>query len=31
MMGGPDGAIVSESGTYHDNNGLRFRNPGVKF
>jgi hypothetical protein len=31
MMGGPDGAIVSEAGTYHDNNGLRFRNPGVKF
>jgi hypothetical protein len=31
MMGGPDGAIVSESGTYHDNAGLRFRNPGVKF
>ena len=31
MMGGPQGAIVSEYATYHDNDGLRFTNPGVKF
>ena len=31
MMGGPSGAIVSEYATFHDNDGLRFTNPGVKF
>ena len=31
MMGGPEGAIVTEYATYHDNAGLRFTNPGVKF
>jgi D-lyxose ketol-isomerase len=31
MMGGPQGAIVSEYATFHDNDGLRFTNPGVKF
>jgi D-lyxose ketol-isomerase len=31
MMGGPAGAIVTEYATYHDNAGLRFTNPGVKF
>jgi D-lyxose ketol-isomerase len=31
MMGGPQGAIVSEYATYHDGDGLRFSNPGVKF
>jgi D-lyxose ketol-isomerase len=31
MMGGKQGAIVSEYATYHDNDGLRFSNPGVKF
>lgn len=31
MMGGPLGAIVSEYATFHDNDGLRFTNPGVKF
>ncbi len=31
LMGGPDGAIVSEFATYHDGAGLRFANPGVKF
>ncbi len=31
MMGGPQGALVSEYGTFHDGDGLRFTNPGVKF
>jgi len=31
MVVGPDGAIVTEYATYHDNAGLRFTNPGVKF
>jgi D-lyxose ketol-isomerase len=31
MMGGPSGAIVSEYATFHDGDGLRFTNPGVKF
>ena len=31
MMGGPQGAIVTEYGTFHDGEGLRFTNPGVKF
>jgi hypothetical protein len=31
MMGGPSGAIVSEYASFHDNAGLRFTNPGVKF
>ena len=31
MMGGPQGAIVSEYATFHDGDGLRFSNPGVKF
>lgn len=31
MVAGPDGAIVTEYGTFHDNAGLRFTNPGVKF
>jgi hypothetical protein len=31
MMGGAEGAIVSEYGSFHDNDGLRFTNPGVKF
>ena len=31
MMGGPSGAIVSEYATFHDGDGLRFSNPGVKF
>jgi D-lyxose ketol-isomerase len=31
MMGGPSGAIVSEYATFHDNVGLRFTNPAVKF
>ncbi len=31
MMGGPQGAIVSEYATFHDNDGLRFTNPSVKF
>jgi D-lyxose ketol-isomerase len=31
MMGGPNGAIVSEYATFHDGDGLRFTNPGVKF
>ncbi len=31
MMGGKDGAIVTEYGSFHDNDGLRFTNPGVKF
>jgi len=31
MMGGSGGAIVSEYATFHDGDGLRFTNPGVKF
>lgn len=31
MMGGPGGAIVSEYGSFHDGDGLRFTNPNVKF
>lgn len=31
MMGGPEGAIVSEYATYHDGNGLRFSCPKVAF
>ena len=30
MMGGPKGAIVTEYANFHDNNGLRFTNPGAK-
>ena len=31
MMGGPSGGIVSEYASFHDNDGLRFTNPSVKF
>lgn len=31
MMGGPNGAVVSEFSTFHDNAGLRFSVPGVAF
>jgi hypothetical protein len=31
MIAGPEGAIVTEYGTFHDNDGLRFTNPEVKF
>ncbi len=31
MIAGPEGAIVTEYATYHDNAGLRFTNPNVKF
>jgi len=31
MIAGSEGAIVSEYGTFHDNAGLRFTNPSVKF
>ncbi|MFO0929326.1 MAG: hypothetical protein U0736_20255 [Gemmataceae bacterium] len=31
MVAGPHGAIVTEYGTFHDNAGLRFTNPKVKF
>jgi hypothetical protein len=31
MIGGPQGAIVSEYASFHDNDGLRFTNPNVKF
>jgi len=31
MVAGPLGAIVSEYATWHDNAGLRFTHPGVKF
>ena len=27
LMAGPEGAVVTEYGTYHDNAGLRFTNP----
>lgn len=30
MIAGPEGAIVSEYATYHDNAGLRFTNPKAK-
>lgn len=29
MMGGPEGAVVSEYATFHDNDGLRFSCPGA--
>ena len=31
MIAGPEGAIVTEYATFHDNDALRFTNPGVKF
>ncbi|HUT01823.1 MAG TPA: hypothetical protein VM031_05175 [Phycisphaerae bacterium] len=31
MIAGPQGAIVTEYATYHDNGALRFTNPAVKF
>lgn len=31
LMGGPEGCIVSEFATFHDNDGLRFSNPDVQF
>lgn len=31
MLGGPSGGIVSEYASFHDNDGLRFTNPAVKF
>jgi D-lyxose ketol-isomerase len=31
MVAGPEGAIVTEYATYHDNAGLRFTNPSVRF
>jgi D-lyxose ketol-isomerase len=31
MLAGPEGAIVTEYATFHDNDGLRFTNPNVKF
>ena len=31
MIGGPEGAVVTEYATYHDNDALRFTNAGVKF
>jgi len=31
MMAGPEGAIVTEYATFHDGNGLKFSNPGIKF
>jgi len=30
MMAGPEGAIATEFGTFHDNDGLRFANPKAK-
>lgn len=30
MVGGPEGALVTEYGTYHDGDGLRFSNPKAK-
>ena len=30
MLGGPEGAIVTETATYHDNNGLRFSIPTIQ-
>jgi len=31
MLAGPEGAIVTEYATFHDNAGLRFTNPNVEF
>ena len=31
MMAGPEGAIVTEYATYHDNDGLRFSHPDIVF
>ena len=31
LMAGDQGAIVTEFGTYHDNDGLNFTNPNVVF
>jgi D-lyxose ketol-isomerase len=31
MLGGPDGAIVTEYATYHDGDGLRFTHPDITF
>ena len=31
MIAGPEGVIVTEYGSYHDGDGLRFTNPGVSF
>lgn len=31
MLAGPEGAIVTEYATFHDNDALRFTNPDVKF
>ena len=31
MMAGPEGAIVTETATFHDGDGLRFTVPGIKF
>ncbi len=31
MIAGPEGTIVTEYATFHDNDGLRFTNPGVRF
>lgn len=31
MVGGPEGAIVTEYATFHTNDALRFTNPGVAF
>ncbi|MBT8036999.1 MAG: hypothetical protein KJO21_05595 [Verrucomicrobiae bacterium] len=31
IMAGPEGAIVTEFATFHDNDALRFSNPNVKF
>lgn len=31
LMAGPEGAVVTEFGTFHDGNGLRFTNPKVEF
>ena len=31
MVAGSEGTVVTEFGTFHDNDGLRFTNPGVKF
>ncbi|MGL5228907.1 MAG: hypothetical protein ACRC77_12060 [Bacteroidales bacterium] len=31
LRGGSEGAIITEYGTFHDGNGLRFTNPNVQF
>ncbi len=31
LIAGPEGAIVTEFGNFHDNDGLRFTNPNTKF